>query len=184
MVTGMRSSKVGGAAERCRVGAAVCFFSRVAPNFPRRIPASPGRESLLLIVQTQFLCAGAVRTKNCVWTSVAEISTSPAGPRNGREAEERPPERRKVTDPERCGRTIGRKPNKQRWRCSPLRSAGCFRPTAPQSAAAPGPLAGTAAAADRTAAEPGALRRLRGAAVAALPDPAAPALFSLSPFLF
>lgn len=59
------------------------FFSRLQPDSPWKIPRAPGWESPLLIVQTQFLCDGAVRTKNCVWTSVAEVSPPPAGLQDG-----------------------------------------------------------------------------------------------------
>lgn len=63
-------------------GPCVLLFQAPA-GFPLEDPASPGRESPLLIVQTQFLCDGAVRTKNCVWTSVAEVSPPPAGLQDG-----------------------------------------------------------------------------------------------------
>lgn len=52
---------------------------QASAGFTLEDAANPGRESPLLIVQTQFLCDGAVRTKNCVWTSVAEISPLPDG---------------------------------------------------------------------------------------------------------
>lgn len=63
-------------------GPCVLLFQAPA-GFPLEDPASPGWESPLLIVQTQFLCDGAVRTKNCVWTSVAEVSPPPAGLQDG-----------------------------------------------------------------------------------------------------
>lgn len=146
-----------GATAGSRLGARMSLFFRLQPESPLEDPASPGWESLLLIVQTQFLCDGAVRTKNCVWTSVAEVPTPPAGLREdalGQRRKDGAPGlgHGKVTGickPGEALARVSRKLNKHRWRegseCVKYRPgphrdrAGTEGPTGPELSAAPRP---------------------------------------------